>query len=55
MNTSEFGNLSWVFYVVAAYAIVFLSLLIFTFATWKRVASVRQALNEEGFSSEETM
>lgn len=52
MNTSEFGNISWIYYVVGAYLSVGVSLLAFTLISLSRFRTVRRALKEEGFSDE---
>jgi hypothetical protein len=52
MNSSEFGNVSWVYYVVGAYAVVVLSLAAMTLSSLRRFRIARRALKEEGFSDD---
>jgi heme exporter protein D len=52
MNSSEFGNVSWVYYVVGAYAVVMLSLAVMALSSLRRFRLARRALNEEGFSDD---
>jgi hypothetical protein len=52
MNSSEYGNISWVFYVVAAYGVVALSILLFTISTRRQYCKAQEALKEEGFSAD---
>lgn len=52
MNESEFGNISWVYYVVGAYAVVALALLGFIWGTLRRFSAASRALKEEGFSDD---
>jgi hypothetical protein len=54
MNTSEFGNISWVFYVVAAYGAVAASIVLFAISTRRQYCNAQEALKEEGFSSDKT-
>ncbi|MEY4064650.1 MAG: hypothetical protein RIR26_858 [Pseudomonadota bacterium] len=49
MNTSEYGNISWVYFVIAAYAVVALSLMVFAVNSVRRFRAARQALQDEGF------
>lgn len=52
MNSSEFGNVSWVYYVVGAYGVVILSLAAMALSSLRRFRLARQALKEEGFSDD---
>jgi hypothetical protein len=52
MNTSEFGNISWVFYVIAAYGAVAASIVLFAISTRRQYCNAQEALKEEGFSSD---
>lgn len=52
MNTSEFGNISWIFFVVGAYGTVGFSLVLFTISTRRQYLKAQEALKEEGFSAD---
>jgi len=54
MNSSEYGNISWVFYVTLAYGSVALSVLIFAISTRRQYLKAQDALKEEGFSADKT-
>lgn len=54
METSEFGNISWVYYVFGAYAVVAVSMIGFVWATMRQFGQAHRALKEEGFSSDKT-
>lgn len=54
MGTSEFGNISWIYFVVGAYGIVLISLLAFTVSSRRRYSKAQEALKEEGFSADKT-
>lgn len=47
MGESEFGNISWVYYVSGAYAVVALTLLVFTTNSLGRFKKAMESLNEE--------
>jgi hypothetical protein len=49
VNTSEYGNVSWVYFVIAAYLVVGLALLVFAFNSLRRFRAARKALQDEGF------
>ena len=52
MNTSEFGNVSWVYFVVGAYVLVAVALAALAINSVARYRRARQALNDEGFSDD---
>ncbi|MEN9827035.1 MAG: hypothetical protein RI953_2780 [Pseudomonadota bacterium] len=52
MGTSEYGNISWVFYVFGAYACVAISLLLFAITSRQKYCKAQEALKEEGFSAD---
>ncbi|MEN9529908.1 MAG: hypothetical protein RI932_1781 [Pseudomonadota bacterium] len=52
MSTSEFGNVSWVYYVVGAYVLVAVVVLGLAINSLSRYRRARQALNDEGFSDD---
>jgi hypothetical protein len=54
MNTSEYGNISWFFYVIAAYGIVALSIVVFAISCRRQYCKAQEALKEEGFSADKT-
>jgi hypothetical protein len=53
MMTSEYGNISWVYFVVGAYGIVGLSLLIFLIQTSRRYNVAIKSLKDEGFFADD--
>lgn len=54
MNSSEFGNISWYFYVTLAYGFAGASLVFFTLTTRSRFKKAQKALKEEGFSADKS-
>lgn len=52
MNTSEYGNISWIFFVVGAYGVVAIALFLFALSTRRQYCKAQEALKEEGFSAE---
>ncbi|MFZ9519683.1 MAG: hypothetical protein ACO3A4_04320 [Silvanigrellaceae bacterium] len=54
MGTSEFGNISWVFYVVGAYASVAVSLFLFGVTSRQKYCKAQEALKEEGLSADKS-
>lgn len=55
MNSSEYGNVSWIVFVVAAYGLTALSVLAFTLATRRLFTKSMRALKEEGFSTDKPL
>ncbi len=47
MGESEFGNISWVYYVVGAYGVVAVTLALFAVNSLGRYKKAVQSLNEE--------
>jgi hypothetical protein len=47
MVESEFGNISWVYYVVGAYTVVAVTLLVFALNSLGRYKKAVESLNEE--------
>ncbi|MBM3381072.1 MAG: heme exporter protein CcmD [Betaproteobacteria bacterium] len=54
MSTSEFGNVSWVYFVAGAYVLVVVVLLGLAVNSLGRYRRARQALNDEGFSDDKS-
>jgi heme exporter protein D len=50
--TTDFGNISWVVYVTAAYVLVGLSLIGFLLVSLKERDKALQSLKDEGFLAE---
>ncbi len=47
MGESEFGNISWVYYVAGAYGVVLVTLAVFTLNSLARYKRALDSLNEE--------